>query len=191
MDMSDLPRLIFLLLLVVAIGGSFLVTNRNSLSTTMQQAAIWVLIFIGAIAGVGLWNDVQQSISPSQTYSGTTIELPRGFDDHFTATLDINGTEVTFLVDTGATEMVLSLRDAARVGIDTSALDFIGRAQTANGIVRTAPVTLDVVRIGPIIDQDVRAVVNEGDISASLLGMSYLSLFENIEIQGTRMLLTR
>lgn len=191
MDTADLPRLIFLALLLVAIGGSFVVSNRQNLSTTMQQAAIWVLIFIGAIAGVGLWSDVQQRLSPSQTYSGTTVELPRGFDDHFTATLDINGTPITFLVDTGASEIVLSQRDAARAGINVAALDYSGRAQTANGIVRTAPVTLDVMRLGSITDTNVRAVVNEGDIGASLLGMSYLNRYQSIEIQGGRMILTR
>ena len=64
----------------------------------------------------------------------------------------MNGEPVRFMVDTGASDIVLSLRDAERVGLDPGALDFAGRAMTANGPVGTAAVRLGVVKFGGFTD---------------------------------------
>ena len=56
---------------------------------------------------------------------------------------------------------------------------------------RGAPVTLDEVRFGDIVDRNVRATVNGGDLFASLLGMSYLDRFRRITAEGDRLRLTR
>jgi aspartyl protease family protein len=58
-------------------------------------------------------------------------------------------------------------------------------------MVRTAPVRLDSIALGPIRDHDVRAVINEGDLDQSLLGMDYLQRFSSVEISGGRLILTR
>ena len=66
---------------------------------------------------------------------------------------------------------MLTRADADRVGIDTDSLAYVGRALTANGPVGTANVWLDEVRMGGWSDQGVRAVVNEGELFQSLLGL--------------------
>ena len=86
--------------------------------------------------------------------------------------------------------MVLSLSDARRLGLDPSSLAFIGQARTANGIVRTARVTLSDVSLGPYRDDRISAVVNEGDLDTSLLGMAYLGRY-SVEITGGEMILRR
>lgn len=96
-----------------------------------------------------------------------------------------------FVIDTGATEMVLSLEDARRVGLDTAALAYVGQARTANGVVPIAQVVLDEVALGGISDTNVRASVNGGQMDGSLLGMGYLERFSKIEIEGDRLVLTR
>ena len=50
---------------------------------------------------------------------------------------------------------------------------------------------LDEVRLGPLVDRNVRAVVNDGDLFGSLLGMGYLDRFRSIEIRGDELILTR
>jgi aspartyl protease family protein len=67
---------------------------------------------------------------------------------------------------------------------------FLGEAQTANGIVRTARVTLDRVDFGPFSDSGVSAWVTDGEMDLSLLGMDYLSRY-SIQILGNRMILSR
>jgi len=87
--------------------------------------------------------------------------------------------------------MVLTKEDAQRAGIDLADLQFYGRASTANGEVRTAPVRIDQISIGGIRDADVRAFVNEGEMFQSLLGMSYLQRWDRLEISDGQMVLSR
>jgi aspartyl protease family protein len=191
MDSDSIARLFYLVLLLVAVGGWVLVEYRKRMGEALRTAAAWGLIFIGVMAGYGLWNDLRSDIAPQQMISDAgAIEVPRAEDGHYYLTLQVNGTPVQFLADTGATNMVLSDRDARRVGIDPESLMYLGTAQTANGTVRTARVELPSVILGPYTDTDFPAWVNQGEMSDSLLGMDYLSLYR-VEIAGDRMILRR
>jgi aspartyl protease family protein len=189
----DTARLLYLVLLGGAIVLWFFAQNRASWGKVTQQAIIWALIFVGVIAAVGLWGDIRQTVRPGQAVVAESgrIELPRAADGHYYLTAQVNGAPVEFVVDTGATQIVLSETDAAAAGIDTGRLSFIGRAYTANGEVRTAPVQLDRIEIGPITDRGVRAVVNGGEMNQSLLGMTYLRRYRSVEITGGKLVLTR
>jgi aspartyl protease family protein len=92
------------------------------------------------------------------------------------------------MVDTGASGMVLAGADAERLGIDPDSLMFLGEANTANGVVRTAQVTLPVVELGPFRNEGFRAYVTEGSLDQSLLGMDYLGQFR-MEFDGARLVL--
>ena len=193
MSSDSIAQLAYLGALVLVLGGAFLLSSKLKLSQTLQMAAIWALIFIGAIAVVGLWGDIQEELNPSQTrFDGDgTIEIPRSRDGHYYLTLDINGAPIDFIVDTGASDIVLNADDAQIAGLNPNDLVFLGRAATANGEVRTAPVRLDTVRIGPHTDTNVRAVVNDGELWQSLLGMGYLQNWGRIEIANGKMRLSR
>ena len=94
----------------------------------------------------------------------------------------MNGVALRFLVDTGASDVVLGPADARRLGFDVAALDYSRRYRTANGVVFGAPVTLDRVRVGPIALDDVRASVNGAEMARSLLGMSFLGRLKGYEV---------
>jgi aspartyl protease family protein len=190
---DQIGSLVYLGLLVTAIAGWLVASQRRNLGRLAQYAAVWSFIFIGAIVAVGLWTDIRQTVAPRQSVlmEGARIEVPQHVDGHYYLTLEINGAPIRFVVDTGATELVLSREDARRAGIDPDALIFSGRAFTANGTVETAPVTLAIVALGPAVDAGVRAVVNGSDMEDSLLGMTYLQRFERIEISGGRLVLER
>jgi len=192
MEQFDIPSLVYLVILGSVIGLWFVVRNRAALGKLAQYAAIWGLIFLGAIAVVGLWGDIRQTVQPRQSViSQSRIEVPRAPDGHYYLDAEINGVALRLVVDTGASQIVLSRADAARVGIDTERLVFPGRALTANGAVRTAPVRLESLAIGPIRDTHVRAVVNRGEMAGSLLGMDYLQRFSRVEISDGRLVLER
>ena len=191
MDGDTIARLGYLGLLLAAVGGWVIVEYRQRMGQALRAAAAWGLIFIGAMAGFGLWQDIRTDISPSQMVTDAgTVELPRAPDGHYYATLTINGTDVQFMADTGASTMVLSQDDARRLGIDPDSLIYLGEAMTATGPVRTARVTLDEVLLGPFSDQSFSAWVNDGEMDGSLLGMDYLGKFR-IEIAGDKMILHR
>jgi aspartyl protease family protein len=190
MDSEDIGRLTYLILLLMAVGGWVIVEYRGRLGFAMRTAAAWGLIFIGLMAGYGLWTDMQTRIAPMQQVTSGAVEMPRAADGHYYATLAINGTDVQFLADTGATNMVLSRTDAERVGVDLGGLRYLGQAMTANGMVRTARVTLPQVDFGPFADRDVVAYVTDGEMDGSLLGMDYLGTFK-LQIEGGKMVLSR
>jgi aspartyl protease family protein len=139
-----------------------------------------------------MWGQISQTVMPRQSFVGAEeVIVPRAPDGHYYLTLDVNETPIEFVIDTGASQIVLSQRDARSVGLDPSDLRFLGSANTANGVVQTAPVRLSTVALGPIIDQNVPAVVNGGQMDGSLLGMSYLSGFSGISIRNDELILTR
>jgi len=193
MTNDDFGRLIYLVVLGSVVVLWFFMQNRNSLNKTLQQAAIWALIFVGAVAVAGLWNDIRQTTNPAlASFSADgQISVPRAADGHYYIMLEVNGAPVRFVVDTGATDMVLTHDDARRAGLNLDNLAYFGRAQTANGEVDIAPVWLDRVALGPVVDTNVSASVNAGDMGQSLLGMSYLQRFDRIEISGGELVLTR
>ena len=184
-------RVIYLGLLILAVGGWVIVEFRSRLGRSLRSFAGWGLIFIGLMAGYGLWQDMRLTLPPSQSVKqGGEIRLPRAVDGHYYAQLDIGGKTVMFMVDTGASTVSLSQKDAARLGIDVANLAYIGRAQTANGTIRTAQVTLSNVKFGPYKDSKVLASVGDGELQTSLLGMSYLDRFQ-ITLNASEMILSR
>jgi len=189
----DTAHLVYLVMLGCAVVFWFMASNRESMGRVAQQAVVWGLIFLGVIAAVGLWDDIRQTVRPGQAVvsDGNRIELPRAPDGHYYLTAQVNGTPVNFVIDTGATQIVLTQDDARAAGIDPDRLAFVGRAYTANGEVRTAPVRHESITIGPIRDTGVRAVVNEGELEQSLLGMTYLQRFSSVEIANGQLVLTR
>jgi aspartyl protease family protein len=186
-------QLIYLIVLGAMVAGWFFMQTRQGLNRTLQYAAVWGMIFVGGAAAVGLWQDISRDAGRpqlSQSQSGQIV-VPRARDGHYYLQLQINEVPVQFVVDTGATQMVLTKADAARIGLDPAELDYLGRANTANGEVRTAFVKLDTVSLGDVTDRAVSAVVNDGEMAGSLLGMGYLQRWGRIEITGGELILTR
>jgi aspartyl protease family protein len=178
MDGETLARVGYLAIILVALGGWVMVEFRQRMGQALRMALAWGLIFVGIVAGFGLWSDIRQDVMPMQEVTqGGTVEVPRAEDGHYYLTLTVNGTKVPFMVDTGASGMVLGGEDAARLGLDPESLMFLGEANTANGVVRTAQVTLPLVELGPFRNENFRAFVTEGDLEQSLLGMDYLGQF--------------
>lgn len=193
MNSFELGNLIYLVLLLLMVLTWFIAQNRASLGKTVQQALAWGLIFIGVVAAIGVWDDIRQTLRPTQSVITETgqIEVPRAPDGHYYVTLLINDKPIDFLIDTGASEMVLTATDAERAGLSLNDLIYSGRAMTANGEVRTARVKLDNVELGNATDQGVTAWVNQGEMDQSLLGMSYLRRWSRIEISDRALILTR
>lgn len=190
MDGDQFGRMIYLGLLLAAVGGWILVEYRGRMGQAARAAMAWGLIVVGLMAGYGLWNDIRRDVMPQQMENAQGIEVPRAEDGHYYMTLTVAGQSLRFMADTGATGVVLSRDDAESIGIDLAELVFTGTSSTANGTVRTARVRLPDVVFGPYRDDSLGAWVNEGEMDISLLGMDYLGRFR-IEIAGDRMILRR
>ena len=108
---------------------------------------------------------------------------------HFLIEADVDGADIRFMVDTGATEVMLTPGDAARIGFDLRARHFTRQFNTAGGVVRAAPVTLRRLRIGQLVLRDVEAWVNEAPLFVSLLGMSFLKRLDSYEVEDGKLIL--
>ena len=168
------------------------------------------LVFGGlALIGVGLLSPVFKSeIKPVPPGDGTAAvanavsppkrlgagratassprELRRGPDGHFYAEAQVNGTTIRFLVDTGASVVVLSREDAQRAGLQLPSERSV--AMGVGGPVEVVPVTLDRVAVGGIEARGVQAAVAQ-DLPVSLLGQSWLQRLNSVEIRGDTMVL--
>lgn len=104
---------------------------------------------------------------------------------HFLVKASVNETvRIRFMIDTGATMVALSANDARRLKLDTQRLKYTEHYQTANGVVRGAPVKLRELRIGDLVVKNVRATVMSGNIGVSLLGNSFLRRLRSYEVRG-------
>ena len=179
MTVDDKAYLFYLVILLAMVALWFLYDRRETISQSLQQALIWGLIFVGVITAYGFKDVFQSQIFPSSAIQNgkESVTLSRANDGHFYATLEVNGEDVEFVVDTGATSIVLSKSDAQVIGINTSNLNFLGQSYTANGVVETAEVRLNHIVLADITFYDMRASVNGGDLHQSLLGMDYINLF--------------
>jgi aspartyl protease family protein len=126
--------------------------------------------------------DVQ--LMPS-TARGRTVEIRAGAYGHHYARIEINGRSIDAMVDTGASIVALSWEDAERAGLYIRDSDYTQRVNTANGLARFAPVMLDRVSIGDITVRNVPAAVSEpGRLNVSLLGMSFLSRLQRVDMRS-------
>jgi aspartyl protease family protein len=175
-----------------------LAASRRSLPVMAGQIAIWALIALVIVALYGyryelsdVGRRVMAELVPTrgaETQGGAMV-FARSADGQFHIDADVNGAPVRFLVDTGASSVVLTLDDAARLGFSRRNLSFTQEFQTANGLTRGAPVTLREIRIGSIRFSDVPASVNEGDLDHSLLGMHLLERLSSIEIRKDQLII--
>jgi len=182
-------KLIFLSIILILLLSSYLINMRDNLSKFFKSAAAWVIIFSCFVAGYGFWQDMTRQNPLATINNGSDIVIKMNDDGHFHTTALVNGVELEFLIDTGATHIVLTKNDAKKINYDLSKLVFWGKSDTANGVVKTAPIRLRSIKIGQYADTNILAYINEGVMRQSLLGMSFLSKFTSVEIQNNNLYL--
>lgn len=125
----------------------------------------------------------------SSSKSSSEVRLGRAGDSHFYADASIDGTNVRMMVDSGASIVALTRRDAEAIGIDVDRLPIGGTARTAGGDVPMRTVMLDSIDIEGIEVRRVQAAVIDADMGVSLLGQSYLSRLDAVNVEGDTMTL--
>ncbi len=129
----------------------------------------------------------QQAAQPGAT--GDELIVRAGPNGHFMVDAVVDGVEIRFLVDTGASSVVLTAADAESLGYRLDGLEYSDRYQTATGVILGAPVVLPELRIGDLEIEDVRASVIRAPLSTSLLGMTFLSRLESFEVRDEELIL--
>ena len=186
---------LFILLTLPGLMGAY----RGRLSTGVLHAGIWLglgLVLVSLYAYRDTFESIAARVSSELVPAGRPIEVAgpegeravrirRSSRGPFVARTTVNGTEMTMLVDTGASSVVLRSADAERAGIDVKALTFSIAVDTANGSTFCAPVRLRSIAVGGITFANVEALVaRPGDLKESLLGMSFLKRLRSYDFSG-------
>jgi aspartyl protease family protein len=170
---------------------------------TARQAAVWLVLLLGIVASYQYRFELQEFASrvtagliPSRPQTATSengvlqVTLSKSNNGHFEADGIVNGKGVSFLVDTGASSVVLSFGDAIGIGFAPESLSFTSPISTANGEAFAANVRLDELRVGEIVRRNVRALVaEEGKLDQSLLGMVFLSSLSSYTVRQDQLIL--
>lgn len=159
-------------------------------------------LYVIALAAVGIMSLVAAIFAPrgaeapaaveqpakSHAEEGKALVLQRDGSGQFMLTVPINGSDVEFLVDTGADLVALTEAEAEALGIMPAEEDFQPTMKTASGTGYGAPVMLDEVEIGGQTLHDVEAVVVK-DLGTNLLGQSVLRELGSVELKGDKMVI--
>ena len=207
LDNDSLARLVSGVALLTVIGSSVLFSYRGRISLAFKQALSWAAIGLALIAVysyrvefMGLGERIMGELVPgtpvavhqsAETKSGKhEVEIRANSRGAFNINALINNTRVRLIADTGATVVALTNADAERIGINVNALSYTVPVSTANGRAFSAAVQLDMIEVGPIRVENVRALVAKpGVMHQSLLGMSFLQAISSFEISGSRLIL--
>ena len=161
----------------------------------MQKLVFFVLGF-GVLVGILAPSDkpnaataaaeAEPGLFGSPVYEET--QLKRRDNGHFYVTAEVNGADIEFLVDTGASTVALTEEDAEAAGLDFSPDEFEPVARTANGIAQGKALTLPRVTVDGKEVMEVEALIL-ADSEVSLLGQSYLSRIGGVQMSGDTMVL--
>jgi len=189
----------FRLLIVLVFVASGAVFTRSIRATELlRNIALWSGVIAVLVLGYSFRDELQaiglrvrSELVPGYPVAidANTLTLSAAEDGGFHVVGLVNGAPVEFLIDTGASDIVLNPADAARAGMDTKVLDYSRVFETAHGAGRGAPTRVASLSVGPIALSDVAVSVNETAMRNSLLGMAFLKRLESFEVRGNRLLL--
>jgi aspartyl protease family protein len=134
---------------------------------------------------------VQSAYEPREpTSSGRSLILESDRQGHFQVEARVDGRFTDFVVDTGASLVVLRESTAAMLGIHPQLRDYTATAVTANGKIKAARATIERIEVGGITVYDVPAMILPDEaLTKNLLGVSFLSRLKRYEYANGRLVL--
>lgn len=180
-----------LILSIVALGA-----RQLPLTQTIKYSLVWLAVILLIVLGYSykdsiLNTRIMAELMPNRARinSDGNLVIRASQNGHFHIEAKVNGVAVNFMIDTGASDVVLSKQDAKRAGIDTDVLAYTRTYYTANGVTGGAIIKLNRLQIGNFTLDDFPVSVNQGEMDGSLLGMSALRELGGFRIDGDEMVI--
>jgi aspartyl protease family protein len=195
---GDFGSLAYKIALLVFVGASVLVMFRQRFAQALIAALLWVVLALILVVGYSYRFELRDvaarvlaELIPGHVITrGRTVEVARTANGDFEVSAQVNGATIAMVLDTGASSVVLTRDDAKAAGLPLEVLAYTTNIETANGRARAAPVTLDRVAVGGLIEHSVAALVAQpGQLRTSLLGMSFLNRLQSWEVRGDHLFL--
>ncbi|WPX96308.1 TIGR02281 family clan AA aspartic protease [Candidatus Bandiella euplotis] len=196
LDNDRLLNVVYAVIIISTIGMN-IISSRIPLGQVLSYAAVWTLIIGTLLTGYtykadlqNVFNKVYANLIPgtviqgeSEDGNGKVVMLVANQSAHFFANAQVNGVDISFLIDTGATDVALTRNDAKKLGINLESLSYTKKVLTANGTTWSAPIKLDSIQVGDITVNDVSASVSiDEGLDVSLLGMSFLNKLDSYQV---------
>jgi aspartyl protease family protein len=189
-------RLVYLCVILAALSGGLAARLQARPGTVIAQLGTWAVVFAALIL-VYSYRDQFTSLrerftaelmpARGEQTGPSSVAFSLESDGHYHVYAQVNGTAIRFLVDSGASDIVLSPDDARMLGMQPEQLDYTMMAQTANGTVRGAPTQIKTLKVGPIEMHDMPVTVNEAEMPVSLLGMEFLRRLKSWGVENGRL----
>jgi aspartyl protease family protein len=194
-DPSPLTQnvIVFVLLVVVALA-----LLRRRFSQAIKAVLIWLVLAAALAVGYTyrfelreVADRVMAEFIPGHAATrGRTVEVSRGQGGNFVVLTQVNGARLPMILDSGASSVVLTHDAAKAAGLTLEMLSYSVAVDTANGRTRAAPVTLQSIAVGGLVEREVAALIAQpGQLRQSLLGMSFLNRLQSWEVRGDRLVL--
>jgi aspartyl protease family protein len=197
---SDMDSASFIQLagFAMLVASGLVFGRRIRFAEATRNIAIWLGVAGVLVLGYSYQDELaaiyarvrSEAMPSSPTLVGShTMVLTADASGGFFVTGEVNGLPVRFLVDTGASDIVLSPGDAKRLDVDVTTLQFTREYETANGSGRGAPYVAESLAVGPVKLLQVPMSINQAPMDASLLGMTFLKQLDSFQVQGRKLIL--
>jgi len=184
---------VYILMAIMLVLGS-LMARREPVAKMVTMAIAWIVVFAAGFVlftfrdNFGyLAQRLKAEATGSPVTQGRETRIPMAIDGHFWVHAKLNGRDVKFLVDSGATMTTIDRGTANEAGVRVSprADEYV---RTGNGIIRVSSGTADELTVGSIVRQNVGLQVAEND-DLNVLGMNYLSTLSRWGVEGRWLIL--
>ena len=192
------PRLVALSALTIVFLAS-LVFGQPKVREILKATVFWGGLGVVLVAGYAYRDELVQggyrvlgALAPglAVTQNDGSILIVRDQTGHFVLDGTANGAKVSFLLDTGASAVVLTHDDALAAGFKDRDLSFTVPVSTANGRALVAPAKIAEIRIGDATFRDIRAfIARDGALESSLFGMTALDRLQRWHIEGDKLVM--
>ncbi|CAH1671626.1 retropepsin-like aspartic protease family protein [Chelatococcus asaccharovorans] len=183
----------------IVIFGSMVALFRGRWSQAVQALAFWMIALVGLVGLYSYRDDITVfghrilgELTPGRVVPGPAgeISVVRSGSGSFDVEAEVNGRTARFILDTGASVVVLTTETAKRIGINVDQLAFNRPVRTANGSTMAAAITIDTLAVGSIVERRVPALVaRQGSLFQNLLGMTFLERLGSYEVRGDRLIM--
>ena len=195
---DDIGSLVYKTILVLFVGAGVVTMFRDRFSQAIETMLFWIVVALVLVVGYtyrfelrDVGERVMAEVVPGRAASrGRSVEIARGNTGDFQIGAQVNGARIPMVLDTGASSVVLT-NDAARAaGLPIEMIKYTVTVETANGRTQAAPVTLDRLAIGNVVERSVPALIAQpGQLRRSLLGMSFLNRLQSWEVRGDKLVM--
>ena len=179
---------VYILMAIMLVLGS-LMARREPLAKMVSMAVAWIVIFAAGFVLFTFRDDfgylaqrLKAEAIGTPVSEGQETRIPMAIDGHFWVTAKLNGHDVKFLIDSGATTTTIDLDTAKAAGVKVSARrdQYV---RTGNGIIRVSSGRADELTIGGIRRRNVGLEIADND-DLNVLGMNYLSSLSRWGVEG-------